>query len=65
MEQEITLKKINERYKQIALLDEQTRVLNEETRLIIESLRFMNESTDEFPDKEWPTLKEYVKDKNI
>lgn len=64
MEQEITLK-INERYKQIALLNEQTRVLNEQTRLIIESIRFKNETTCELPDKEWPNLEEYVKDKDV
>ena len=61
MDQEITLK-INERYKQIDLLNEQTRVLDEQTRLIIESIRF-NES-DELPDKEWLKMN-YVKDKDV
>ena len=63
MEQEITLK-INERYKQIALLDEQTRVLNEETRLIIESFSKNIGCIDKFLDKEWLKM-DYVKDKYV
>ena len=61
MDQEITLKEINERYKQIALLDEQTRVLNEQTRLIIESFSKNIGCIDKFLDKEW----NYVKDKDV
>ena len=64
MEEEITLKEINERYKQIALLDEQTRVLNEETRLIFESFSKNIGCIDKFLDKEWLKM-DYVKDKDV
>lgn len=66
MEQEITLK-IDERYKQIDLINEKTRLIIEETRLTIESIRTKNMCCiDKFSDKEWIAFeKGYIKDKDV
>jgi len=62
MEQE---QEINERYKQIDLINEKIRLINEETRLIMESIRPKNMCCiDKFLDKEWLKMK-YVKDKDV
>ena len=61
MEQE---QEINERYKQIELINEKIRLINEETRLIMESIRPKTCFIDKFLDKEWLKM-DYVKDKDV